>query len=193
MPGDGTVGGGDGRFPATRWSAVIAARSDDPIERRRALDLLISAYWKPVYKYIRIRWNKPSDEAQDLTQDFFTRLIEKDFIDSYDPARARLRTYLRVCVDGVVANESKAAGRLKRGGEAIHLSLDFSAAEGDSWRTAELRGSRARVRHRRDGRDELPCLRAARVPAHRSRGIAQDLRDRRRVSPRGPLSAWTRS
>jgi RNA polymerase sigma factor (sigma-70 family) len=129
MPGDGTIGGGGGRFPETHWSAVIAARSDDPVERRRALDLLISAYWKPVYKYIRIHWNKSSDEAQDLTQEFFTRLIEKDFLDRYDPARARLRTYLRVCVDGVVANESKAAGRLKRGGDAIHLSLDFRAAE----------------------------------------------------------------
>jgi hypothetical protein len=129
MTGDGTIGGGDGRFPETRWSAVIAARSDDPVERRRALDLLISAYWKPVYKYIRIHWNKSSDEAQDLRQEFFTHLIEKDFLDRYDPARARLRTYLRVCVDGVIANESKAAGRLKRGGDAIHLSLDFNAAE----------------------------------------------------------------
>lgn len=71
-----TIGGGDGRFPETRRSAVIAARSDDVAERRRALDLLIRAYWKPVYKYIRIRWNKSSDEAQDLTQEFFARLIE---------------------------------------------------------------------------------------------------------------------
>lgn len=129
MPGDGTISGNDGRFPETRWSAVTAARSDDPAERRRALDLLISAYWKPVYKYIRIHWNKTSDEAQDLTQEFFTRLIAKNFLDRYDPAQARLRTYLRVCVDGVIANESKAAGRLKRGGDAIHLFLDFSAAE----------------------------------------------------------------
>jgi DNA-directed RNA polymerase specialized sigma24 family protein len=133
---EGTIGGGDGRFPETRWSAVIAARSDDAVERRRALDLLIGAYWKPVYKYIRIHWNKTSDEAQDLTQEFFTRLIEKDFLDRYDPAQARLRTYLRVCVDGVVANESKAAGRLKRGGGAIHLSLDFSAAETEIRRVA---------------------------------------------------------
>jgi RNA polymerase sigma factor (sigma-70 family) len=136
MPGDGTIGGSDDRFPETRWSAVTAARSDDPAERRRALDLLISAYWKPIYKYIRLHWNKPSDEAQDLTQEFFTRLIEKDFLGRFDPARARLRTYLRVCVDGVVANESKAAARLKRGGDAIHLSLNFSAAENELTRVA---------------------------------------------------------
>jgi len=122
----GTAGG---QFPATRWSAVLAARSDDPAERSRALDLLIRAYWKPVYKYIRMRWNKPREDAQDLTQEFFARVIEKGFFDRYDPAKARLRTFVRVCVDGTVANEAKAAGRLKRGGDAVHLSLDFDSAE----------------------------------------------------------------
>jgi RNA polymerase sigma factor (sigma-70 family) len=128
--GDSNIGGGGGgHFPPTRWSAVLAARSDDPAERSRALDLLIAAYWKPVYKYIRIRWNKPREDAQDLTQEFFTRVIEKGFLDRYDPAKARLRTFVRVCVDGMVANEAKAAARLKRGGDAVHLSLDFDAAE----------------------------------------------------------------
>ena len=122
----GTPGG---QFPATRWSAVLAARSDDPAERGRALDLLIRAYWKPVYKYIRMRWNRPREDAQDLTQEFFARVIEKGFFDRYDPAKARLRTFVRVCVDGTVANEAKAAGRLKRGGDAVHLSLDFDSAE----------------------------------------------------------------
>jgi RNA polymerase sigma factor (sigma-70 family) len=122
-------GAGGGRFPLTRWSAVLAARSDDPSERARALDLLVRAYWKPVYKYIRVRWNKPREDAQDLTQDFFARAIEKGFFDRFDPAKARLRTFVRVCVDGMVANEAKAAGRLKRGGNAAHLSLDFDSAE----------------------------------------------------------------
>ncbi len=135
MSDEGKLSGG-GKFPPTRWSAILAARSDDPAERTRALDLLIGAYWKPVYKYIRIRWNKPTEEAQDLTQEFFTRLIEKDFLDRYDPSRARLRTYLRVCVDGVVANEAKAAQRLKRGGDAAHVSLDFDAAESELMLTA---------------------------------------------------------
>jgi RNA polymerase sigma factor (sigma-70 family) len=124
-----TGGTGGGRFPPTHWSAVLAARSDDLAERSRALDLLIRAYWKPVYKYIRIRWNKPREDAQDLTQEFFARVIEKGFLDRYDPAKARLRTFVRVCVDGMVANDAKAAGRLKRGGEAVHLSLDFDSAE----------------------------------------------------------------
>ncbi len=127
--GGGGGGGGGGRFPLTRWSAVLAARSDDPAERARALDLLVRAYWKPVYKYIRIRWNKSREDAQDLTQEFFARAIEKGFFDRFDPAKARLRTFVRVCVDGMAENEAKAAGRLKRGGDAVHLSLDFDSAE----------------------------------------------------------------
>src|SRR5262249_12995858 len=106
-------------------------------DRQRALDTLIAAYWKPVYKYIRLRWNKDNDQAKDLTQEFFTRLLEKDFLGSFDPNVARLRTFLRVCVDRMVANEEKAAHRLKRGGNTEVLSLDFATAEGEL-REAEI-------------------------------------------------------
>jgi len=122
---------GRGGFPATRWSAIVAARSGDPEERQRALDVLLAAYWKPVYKYVRIRWGKPSEDAQDLTQDFFARLIEKNLLDGYDPARARLRTFLRACVDRVVVNQERDEQRQKRGGGVLHLSLDFAAADGE--------------------------------------------------------------
>lgn len=122
---------GAGRFPATRWSVIVAARSDDVGERRRALETLVAAYWKPVYKYVRLRWNRSREDAQDLTQEFFARLLEKDFLAGYDPARGRLRTFLRVCVDRFKANEAKAAQRLKRGGDAVILSLDFAGAEGE--------------------------------------------------------------
>jgi RNA polymerase sigma factor (sigma-70 family) len=125
------IGGASARFPVTRWSAIVAARSDDPAERTRALEAIIAAYWKPVYKYIRIRWAKSNEDAKDLTQEFFARLMWKGFLDGYDPAKARLRTFLRVCVDGFLANQAKAAQRMKRGGDAIHISLDFEAAEGE--------------------------------------------------------------
>jgi RNA polymerase sigma factor (sigma-70 family) len=128
---DGVRSGRSGKFPVTRWSAIVAARSADPIERSRALEAIVAAYWKPIYKYVRIRWNKPNEDAEDLTQDFFARLIEKDILADFDPAKARLRTFLRVCADHFVANEAKAAKRLKRGGDTIHLSLDFSAAEAE--------------------------------------------------------------
>jgi RNA polymerase sigma-70 factor (ECF subfamily) len=125
------MGGSSGSFPATRWSAIVASRSQDPAERARGLDLIISGYWKPVYKYIRLRWGKPYDDARDLTQEFFTRLIEKGFLDGFDPSKARLRTFLRTCVDGLVLNQDRDARRQKRGGEVQHLSLDFEAADGE--------------------------------------------------------------
>jgi len=129
MTQDTQIGGPSGKFPATHWSAARVARSDDPADRNRALEAIIAAYWKPIYKYLRIRWGKSNEDAKDLTQAFFTRLIEKEYLSDFDPSKARLRTFLRVCVDHFVANEAKAASRLKRGGSAQHVSLDFDAAE----------------------------------------------------------------
>ena len=119
------------RFPSTRRSAVFAARSDDPAERSRGFDSLVEAYWKPVYKLIRLKWSCSPDDAADLTQGFFTRAIEKDFFHPYDPSKGGFRTFLRVCLEGYIANERKSASRLKRGGGAGALSLDFTTAEGE--------------------------------------------------------------
>lgn len=129
MTDDTRIGGPNTRFPATHWSAILAARSPDPAERERALETVATAYWKPVYKYIRLRWNKSNEEAKDLTQGFFAQLIARDFLARYDPEKARLRTYLRICVDGFVSNEDKAAHRQKRGSNFPHVPLDFDAAE----------------------------------------------------------------
>ncbi len=122
---------GGGLFPATHWSAIEAARSTDPEQRRRALDRIVSVYWKPVYKYLRTRHRRTTDDAQDLTQEFFTSLISRDTLQKYDPSRARLRTFLRVCVDGLVANLERDSQRLKRGGGEAPLSLEFELAEGE--------------------------------------------------------------
>jgi RNA polymerase sigma factor (sigma-70 family) len=120
--------GGD-RFPPTRRSVIEAVRSIDAEERERALEALCAAYWKPVYKYIRLRWNRPADAAQDLTQGFFMELLERELLDKFDSKKSRLRTYLRLCVDSFVMNEDKAGRRLKRGGNVLHVALDFSTAE----------------------------------------------------------------
>lgn len=120
--------GGD-RFPATRWSVLEAARSGDSAVQERGLDALLDAYWKPVYKYVRVRWNRPIEDAQDLTQGFFAELLERKLLAKYDPAKSKLRTFLRLCVDSFVMNESKAASRQKRGGHLTLVALDFSAAE----------------------------------------------------------------
>jgi RNA polymerase sigma factor (sigma-70 family) len=123
MPGD--------QFPVTRWSVIDAVKSEDPAEQTRALDTLFAAYWEPVYKYVRLRWNRPTEDAQDLTQGFFAEMLERHLLAKYDPAKSRLRTYLRLCVDSFVMNQEKAARRQKRGGNATHVALDFQAAEGE--------------------------------------------------------------
>jgi len=89
----------------------------------------MAAYWKPIYKYVRMRWNIAPDDAQDFTQEFFTRLLEKEFLNSYDPHKGRLRTFLRTCADRLYWNQSRDAHRLKRSGGTAHLPLDFDEAE----------------------------------------------------------------
>lgn len=123
------IGGPGGRFPATRWSAVVAARSADPEERRRALGVLVEVYWKPVYKHLRLRWGRSNEEAKDLTQELFAGLLGSGTLERFDPERARLRTYLKSCVDHLAQNADRAARRIKRGGGAEDLPLDFDEAE----------------------------------------------------------------
>jgi RNA polymerase sigma factor (sigma-70 family) len=120
--------GGD-RFPPTRRSVIEAVRSIDAEERESALEALCAAYWKPVYKYIRLRWNRPPDAAQDLTQGFFVEVLERELLEKFDAKKSRLRTYLRVCVDSFVINQDKAGRRQKRGGNVPHVALDLGAAE----------------------------------------------------------------
>src|SRR6186713_3632364 len=118
-------------FPATRLSVVERTRSDDAQTRQIALATIIEAYWKPVYKYLRVKWSLDPEAAADLTQEFFTSTLEKDVVEKYDPARARFRTYLRLCLDGFAANARKAGQRLKRGGGVAMVPLDFESAEGE--------------------------------------------------------------
>ncbi len=117
-------------FPATRLSVVERTRSGDEATRRVALATIIDGYWKPAYKYLRVKWSLDPDQAADLTQEFFTIALEKDVIEKYDPARARFRTYLRLCLDGFAGNARKAERRLKRGG-VITVPLNFETAEGE--------------------------------------------------------------
>ncbi len=122
------MGGGD-RFPLTRWSVLEGARSSDQAERTRATGTLCRAYWRPVYKYVRLRWNRTREDAQDLTQGFFAEMLERELLNRFDPSKSRLRTYLRLCVDSFVMNDDKAKRRLKRGGDVQHLAFDFFGAE----------------------------------------------------------------
>jgi RNA polymerase sigma factor (sigma-70 family) len=118
-------------FPHTRRSLVLAVGSDDDAERREAFAAIVEAYWKAVYKYVRLKWQAPPEEAEDFVQGFFARAYEKRFFASYDPQKARFRTFLRTCLDGFVANERKALRRQKRGGDVQVVPLDFQTAEGE--------------------------------------------------------------
>jgi RNA polymerase sigma factor (sigma-70 family) len=118
-----------GSFPPTRHSVVQAAQSEDPAARSRAIEAITAAYWKPVYKYVRMKWTISSENAADFTQEFFTRLLEKEFLDSYDSRKGRLRTFLRTCADRLFLNQARDSERLKRGGGCAHFPLDFAEAE----------------------------------------------------------------
>jgi DNA-directed RNA polymerase specialized sigma24 family protein len=131
MVDDTDIGEGSGKFPATRASAVLAAQSADLVERERGLAVLLEAYWRPVYKYLRLRYRETNEDAKDLTQGFFARALEKQFFAAYDSEKGSFRTYLRTCLDRFVANERKAAGREKRSPGAPLLSLDFAEAEAE--------------------------------------------------------------
>lgn len=134
MHDDTDLGGPAAAFPQTRGSLVRAAGSGDAGVRHQAFSHLVEAYWKPVYKYLRLKRALANEDAKDLTQAFFARAFEKGFFDRFDPARARFRTFLRVCLDRFATSEHRAENSQKRGGDAVTLSLDFEAADG------ELRG-----------------------------------------------------
>ncbi len=129
MDPDTDIGGPLHKFPVTNHSAIVAARSDDEIVRRHAFDTILNSYWKPVYKYVRLKWQAGNEDAKDLTQGFFANVFEKNHFASYDAAKASFQTFLRTCLDGFVANERKAGQRLKRGGDMDHYQLDFAGAE----------------------------------------------------------------
>lgn len=118
-------------FPLTRQSVVAALKTGKSDERERAFGVLVEAYWRPVYKYLRLRWRLDTTDAEDATQSFFARAYERDYFKRFDSARARFRTFLRTCLDGFIANERQAASRLKRGGGAEHVPLDYATAEAE--------------------------------------------------------------
>ena len=113
----------------TNQSAIVQARSTDDVVRQRAFDTILASYWKPAYKYIRLKWQAGNEDAKDLTQGFFASAFEKNYFATYDAHKASFQTFLRACLDGYVANERKAGRRLKRGGDMDHYQLDFAAAE----------------------------------------------------------------
>jgi RNA polymerase sigma factor (sigma-70 family) len=115
-------------FAATRWTLVLQAGHKSAPNSTRALAELCSTYWHPLYAYARRRGHNP-DDARDLTQSFFTMLLEKGTLGLADPARGRFRTFLLSAMQNFLAGEWRKQQAQKRGGAMEILSLDFESAE----------------------------------------------------------------
>lgn len=125
---DTDLGGADDRFPRTRWTILRGAADTASPECRASLEHLARLYWRPVYAYVRRKWNRSNEEAKDLAQEFFAALCEKEILARLSPERGRFRSYVMAALDNFVRERHRADSAQKRGGGAIHLSLD--AAEG---------------------------------------------------------------
>jgi RNA polymerase sigma factor (sigma-70 family) len=112
-------------FATTRWSVVLEAQHHDSAQ---ALETLCRAYWYPLYAYVRRDGHAPHD-AQDLTQEFFARLVEKDWLRSAGPEHGRFRTFLLVAMKRFLINEWHRNSAQKRGGHITHVPLDAEDAE----------------------------------------------------------------
>src|SRR5271169_340592 len=106
---------GAGNFALTRWSVVLAAGSNDSTHARDALERLCRAYWFPIYAFVRRQGHSPHD-AQDLTQEFFARLLAKHYLADADREKGRFRSFLLASVKHFLANEWDKARAQKRGG-----------------------------------------------------------------------------
>jgi len=115
-------------FVTTHWSVVLSARAQKSAESDQALETLCRTYWYPLYAYVRRQGHGPHD-AQDLTQEFFSRLVQPDYLKSVAREKGRFRTFLLVALKRFLANEWDRARAQKRGGGQVHVTLDTSGAE----------------------------------------------------------------
>lgn len=122
----GAVGGQ--RFATTHWSVVLAASQRETEGSATAMATLCETYWYPLYCYVRRQGCQASD-AQDLVQQFFTRVLEKDYLAVADRERGRFRSFLLTVLKRFLSNEQKHAATQKRGGGEMVFSLDFGAGE----------------------------------------------------------------
>ena len=203
------------------FPADAAFRGARPRERGpgragpRRTTALVRSYWRPVYLYIRLRWRRGAEDAQDLTQEFFARAFEREYLERYDPAKARFRTFVRTCLDGFLANDDKAAGapqarrrirdhggrlrarrRRPRGARAPTIEPDpelwfhrewIRGLFGDAVDALRARAPDRRARRRLHA---VPCATTSRTPTTAPRPDVRDARarDRASASPTSPTS-----
>src|ERR1700691_6094331 len=118
---------GPSQFPTTKWTLVVAAGDPQRKEARSALVFLCENYWYPLYAYLRRR-GYPADQAQDLTQEFFIRLLEGRYLDRADPEKGRFRSFIMTSLKFFVADEEDRQRAHKRVGGMV-VSLELSSGE----------------------------------------------------------------
>jgi DNA-directed RNA polymerase specialized sigma24 family protein len=124
-----------GQFATTRWSVVLLAGQEVSPQSAAALEKLCHAYWQPIYLFARRKgWRE--EDAKDLTQQFFARLLERNDFTGLDPKRGKFRTFLLAAFSHFLANEYDRVNALKRGGGKI-ISLD-QVPTGEISATTEL-------------------------------------------------------
>ncbi len=115
-----------GWFKTTHWSVVLDAGGVDPVQSGAALATLCQTYWYPLYTYVR-RLGHGAEDAKDLTQEFFARLLEKQWLAQVDASRGRFRSFLLAALKHFLTNEWRRMQTAKRGGGQRLLSLDDTA------------------------------------------------------------------
>jgi len=118
----------DPLFVTTRWSVVLAAKDKGSPECGRALETLCRQYWYPLYAFVRGLGYSPHD-AQDLTQEFFSRLLAREYLRVVEPEKGRFRTFLRMALRRFLASEWERSSAQKRGGGITFLPFDSLEAE----------------------------------------------------------------
>lgn len=113
-----------GIFATTHWSVIIGAQQERSADTDVALEKLCSTYWRPVFIFVR-RSTPDEHTAKDLTQAFFERFLEKDYIRNADQVRGRFRTFLLTCVKHFLSNQRDKEQAQRRGGGTSHLSFDL--------------------------------------------------------------------
>jgi RNA polymerase sigma factor (sigma-70 family) len=142
-------------FPTTRWTLVIAAGgTESPLERGAALENLCRAYWYPVYAFIRRR-DHAQEQAQDLTQEFFVRVLGGTFFERADPNKGRFRSFLLGAVTNFLADAKDRERSQKRGGGTPALSFDFETGESNYAREPRHEETPERIFQRRWARTLL--------------------------------------
>ena len=115
-------------FATTHWSVVLAAIGDDSTQGAPAMERLCRTYWPPLYAYIR-RDGHDATEAQDLTQEFFARLLARDYLQRLHPQEGKFRSFLLAYLKNFLSEQRRRAGAQKRGGDCVVVSLDVPAGE----------------------------------------------------------------